>query len=73
MSNKKVVSTRLKNTLNELDQAIHQWDSLTSKPQREQVPEESGLQKRAKNLLKELRDQIHEFDALDSTEDCKSL
>lgn len=62
MSNKKNVSTRLKNTLNELDTAINQWDSLTSKPQREQVTVETDLQKRAKNLLKELRDQIQEFD-----------
>ncbi len=70
MSNKKPVSTRLKNTLNELDQAINQWDSLTSKPQREQVTEETDLQKRAKTLLKELRNQIQDFDETkNSTED----
>ncbi len=62
MSNKKPSSTRLQNTLNELDQAINQWDSLTSKPQGEQVTEETDLQKKTKGLLKELRDQIHEFD-----------
>ncbi len=63
MSQKKPVTNRLKNTLNELDTAIEQWDSLTNKPQREQVVVESGLQKRAKTLLKELRDQIQEFDS----------
>jgi len=62
MSNKKKASSRLKNTLNELDTAINQWDSLTNKPQREQVAVETDLQKKAKTLLKELRDQIDEFD-----------
>ncbi len=66
MSNKKPFSTRLKNTLNELDTAIEQWDSLTNKPEREQAPEETELQKHAKGLLKELRDQIHDFDNLES-------
>lgn len=69
MSNKKPVSTRLKNTLNELDQAINQWDSLTSKPQREQVAQETDLQKKAKSLLKELRDQIQEFDGPEAQND----
>ena len=63
MSQKKPVNTRLQNTLNELDTAIEQWDSLTNKPQREQVTVESDLQKRAKSLLKELRDQIQDFDS----------
>jgi ElaB/YqjD/DUF883 family membrane-anchored ribosome-binding protein len=62
MSNKKNVSARMQNTLNELDTAINQWDSLTNKPQRGQAAQETDLQKRAKTLLKELRDQIQEFD-----------
>jgi hypothetical protein len=52
----------MQNTLNELDTAINQWDSLTNKPQRGQAAQETDLQKRAKTLLKELRDQIQEFD-----------
>lgn len=69
MSNKKPVSTRLKNTLNELDSAIEQWDSLTNKPEGEQVQQqETELQKHAKNLLQELKDQIHEFDQPITTE-----
>lgn len=69
MSNKKPANTRLQNTLNELERSINQWDSLTSKPEREQVTVESDLQKRAKNLLKELRDQIQEFDNPEITEE----
>lgn len=69
MSNKKPVHTRLQNTLNELERSINQWDSLTSKPEREQVTEESDLQKRAKSLLKELRDQIDDFDQLENSEE----
>lgn len=64
MSQKKPSSTGLQHTLNELDTAIEQWDSLTNKPQREQASGESQLQKKAKNLLKELRDQINEFETL---------
>jgi hypothetical protein len=62
MSQKKQSSTRLQLTLNELDTAIGQWDSLTNKPQREQVSAENHLQKKAKTLLKELRDQLIEFE-----------
>lgn len=65
MANKKNISSRLQNTLNELDTAINQWDSLTNKPQREQVAEEIDLQKKAKTLLQELRDQLETFE--DST------
>ena len=68
MSQKKPVNHRLQNTLNELDTAIEQWDSLTNKPQREQVSVESDLQKRAKGLLKEIRDQIQEFDSPNAEE-----
>ena len=65
MSQKKPSSSqRLKHTLNELDTAIEEWDSLTNKPQREQAPAETELQKKAKNLLKELRDQINDFDTI---------
>ena len=63
MSQKKANTGKLKNTLNELDTAIEQWDSLTNKPQREQVPNETDLHKRAKTLLKQLRDQIDEFES----------
>ena len=66
MSNKKPFSKRLQNTLNDLDTAIEQWDSLTNKPDGEQVQEESELQKHAKGLLKELRDQINDFDNMES-------
>ena len=68
MSNKKTVSNRLQNTLNELDTAINQWDSLTNKPQREQVAVETDIQKRAKTLLKDLRDQIQEFDGSEDSD-----
>ena len=62
MPQKKVNNTsRLKNTLNELDTALDQWNSLTSKAAEEQAPEESELQKKAKKLLKELRDQLDDF------------
>jgi len=64
MSQKKPAANRLKNTLNELDHAIEQWDSITNKPLREQVSVESSLQQKAKTLLKDLRDQIDEFDAI---------
>ncbi len=63
MSQKKANTGKLKNTLNELDTAIEQWDSLTNKPQREQASNETDLQKRAKTLLKQLRDQIDEFES----------
>lgn len=61
MSQKKPSALKMKSTLNELDTALEQWDSLTNKPPGEQVPNETDLQKRAKTLLKELRDQIDEF------------
>ena len=62
MSQKKPNADKLKNTLNELDFALEQWDSITSKPESAQAPEkENELQKRAKTLLKELRDQLEEF------------
>ncbi len=64
MSQNKTASDRLKNTLNELDFAIEQWDSLTNKPDGEQVPSETLIQKKTKTLLKELRDQINEFEAI---------
>lgn len=64
MSQNKTASDRLKNTLNELDFAIEQWDSLTNKPQGEQVPSETHIQKKTKTLLKELRDQIDEFETI---------
>ena len=64
MSQKKVVNTRLQNTLNELDSAIEQWDSITNKPPGEQVSGDCLLQKRAKSLLRELRDQIEEFETI---------
>lgn len=64
MSQKKPASMRLQNTLNELETSIEQWDSLTNKPQGEQVSEESDVQKKAKSLLKELRDQINDFETL---------
>lgn len=63
MPQKKVNNTsRLKNTLNELDTALDQWNSLTSKPTEEQAPQESELQQKAKALLKELREQLDEFE-----------
>ena len=62
MPNKKTVSSRLENTLNELDTALNQWNSLTNKPTGEQVEQETELQKKAKVLLKELRDQIEGFE-----------
>ena len=62
MSQKKPNAHKMKNTLNELDSAIEQWDSITNKPQGEQASSETDVQKRAKSLLKELRDQINEFD-----------
>lgn len=65
MSQKKSVTMRLQSTLNELDTAIEQWDSLTNKPQGEQVSHESQLQKKAKSLLQELREQIEDFDSLE--------
>lgn len=63
-SKKQPSSTRLSQTLNELDTALEQWDSLTNKPQREQAPGETPVQKRAKTLLKELRNQITEFETI---------
>lgn len=62
MSQKKTATDRLKNALNELDFAIEQWDSLTNKPQGEQVSIESDLEKKTKNLLEELREQLEEFE-----------
>lgn len=67
MSQKKPSALKMKNTLNELDTALEQWDSLTNKPDREQVSNETELQKKAKTLLKELRDQIDQFDDSDNT------
>ena len=69
MSQKKPAATRLQNTLNELDSALEQWDSITNKPEREQVSVESSLQQKAKTLLKELRDQINEFDTIQVKKD----
>ena len=65
MSQNKTASDRLKSTLNELDFAIEQGDSLTNKPQGEQVPSETLIQKKTKTLLKELRDQIDEFETIE--------
>jgi len=64
MSQNKTASDRLKSTLNELDFAIEQWDSLTNKPQGEQAPSETLIQKKTKTLLKELREQIDEFETI---------
>lgn len=68
MSQKKPITPRLKSTLDDLDTALEQWDSLTNKPQGEQVPAESNLQRKAKSLLKELRDQIEDFESLGDDE-----
>lgn len=64
MSQKKPLTSRLKNTLNDLDSAIEQWDSITNKPEREQGTSESPVRKKTKKLLKELRDQIKDFESL---------
>lgn len=66
MSQKKTTNDRLQSTLTELDFAISQWDSLTSKPSREQVVDENGVNNRAKCLLEQLRDQIENFENLSS-------
>ena len=58
---------RLQHTLNELDTALEQWDSLTNKPPREQAAGESELQKKAKSLLEELRNQINDFEDIPET------
>jgi ElaB/YqjD/DUF883 family membrane-anchored ribosome-binding protein len=68
MSQRKPVSNRLKTALNELDSAIEQWDSLTNKPEGEQVTSHEKVQRKAKSLLKELRDQIDDFDNLSPAE-----
>lgn len=62
MTIKKVETARLKNTLNELDSALEQWDSITNKPADGQAPSETEVQQRAKNLLKQLREQLNEFE-----------
>ncbi len=62
MSIKKSQTSRLKNTLNELDSALEQWDSITNKPAGEQARSDSPVQQRAKSLLQELRDQLNEFE-----------
>ncbi|MCB0378320.1 MAG: hypothetical protein KDD33_07495 [Bdellovibrionales bacterium] len=62
MSQKKNQTIKLKSTLNELDSAIDQWNSLTNKPTREQACKDNEFQKRAKTLLKQLREQLEEFD-----------
>lgn len=64
MSQKNQITPRLKNTLNELDTALEQWDRLTNKPEGEQASPQSSLQQKAKSLLNELRDQIEDFDSL---------
>ena len=64
MSQKKSPNSRLKNTLNELDSAIEQWDSITNRPLGEQVSIDTQLQKKTKSLLKELRQQIEEFETI---------
>ena len=53
---------RMQNTLNELDSAIEQWDSITNKPVGEQASPQNPAQERAKNLLKDLRQQLEEFE-----------
>ena len=53
---------RMQNTLNELDSAIEQWDSITNKPVGEQASPQNPAQERAKNLLKELRQQLEDFE-----------
>lgn len=63
MSHKKPTSSiRLKQTLNELDTALEQWDSLTNKPSREQASAETEIQKKAKTILRKLRDQLDDFE-----------
>ena len=54
---------RLQHTLNELDSAIEQWDSITNKPEGEQATPQNQAPKKAKSLLKELREQLMEFDS----------
>ncbi len=68
MSQRKPVSNRLKSALNELDSAIEQWDSLTNKPEGEQVTSYEKTQSKAKTLLKELRNQLDDFENLSSPE-----
>ena len=62
MPQKKPTSTRLKNTLSDLDTAMDEWDSITNKPAGEQASDASPVQEKAKSLFKELRDQISQFD-----------
>ena len=62
MSQKKLDTTRLQHTLDELDSALEQWDSITNIPQSEQEPSEAPAQQRAKILLKELRNQLLQFE-----------
>ena len=64
MSQEKIVNSRLKSTLEELDSSIEQWDRLTNKPLGEQDTSDSEIQKKTKELLKELENQINEFDSI---------
>ncbi len=73
MSNKKSQTLRLKNTLNELDSALEQWDSITNKPTGEQASSPTPVQEKAKNLLRELRDQLNEFENMHHTPEDESF
>ena len=61
MGLKRISPPGLQNTLNELDTALEQWDSLTNKQVHDQ-PGSQHLQKEAKKLLAKLRDQLEEFE-----------
>ena len=67
MSVKKVNKPRLTDTLNALDSAVDQWNSLTNKTEGEQAPADNKVADNAKALLKKLREQLEEF-GVDPTE-----